>query len=197
MYSRRCWNIPRARIPLWWKCYFPQIVWFTVNEFSLPIIIWRSFRSPPDHRGLCCRKHERKYLEISAFFPPYPSPEPVNGGNYQLIKGTWNYNSYCHSTKTETWKKWKLEWGEEKVDNCQNTVLENLFLHFASYPDDTCDLPNNCCTSRWSGLIAKNGCTGTSFLQEAASSRSPVLFANMITIVHLEDRPLCPLNKVR
>ena len=61
------------------KCYFPQIVWFTVNEFSLPIIIWWSFRSPPDI-GHCCRKHERKYLEISACSsggrrPRYP-PQP-------------------------------------------------------------------------------------------------------------------------
>ena len=106
MYSRRCWNIPRARIPLWWKCYFPQIVWFTVNEFSLPIIIWRSFRSPPDHRGLCCRKHERKYLEISACSSlggacsslggrDLDIPRPVNGGNYQLIKETSNYGSHC------------------------------------------------------------------------------------------------------
>ena len=76
MYSCECWNI-QLSIPS--KCYFPQIVWFTVNEFSLPIIIWWSFRSPPDI-GHCCRKHERKYLEISACSsggrrPRYP-PQP-------------------------------------------------------------------------------------------------------------------------
>ena len=83
------------------KCYFPQIVWFTVNEFSLPIIIWRSFRSRPRHRGHCCRKHERKYLEISASSLSAPLwgdldiPRPVNGGNYQLIKETSNYETHC------------------------------------------------------------------------------------------------------
>ena len=120
IYSGKCWNIPS-------KYYFPQIVWFTVNEFSLPIIIWRSFRSRPRHRGHCCRKHERKYLEISASSLSAPLwgdldiPRPVNGGNYQLIKETSNYETHCFfrifGGKNLTVKLWFFQ-------TCYSTIPE-------------------------------------------------------------------------
>ena len=82
------------------KCYFPQIVWFTVNEFSLPIIIWRSFRPPPRHRALLPEPWKKifgnqRLLLLLGEGEDLDIPRPVNGGNYQLIKETSNYETHC------------------------------------------------------------------------------------------------------
>ena len=81
---RRMLKHPQLSIPL--KCYFPQIVWFTVNEFSLPIIIWRSFRPPPRHRALLPEPWKKIFgnqrllllggslLLLGGERPRYPSP---------------------------------------------------------------------------------------------------------------------------
>ena len=147
MYSRKCWNIPRARIPLWWKCYFPQIVWFTVNEFSLPIIIWRSFRSPPDHRGLCCRKHERKYLEISAFLLPSISlpPSEREWGKLSIDKRDLKLQQLLPLHENRNMKEMEMRMGEKKMINVIELFCK-IVLDFAPYPDDKCYLPNNCYT---------------------------------------------------
>ena len=124
---RRMLKHPQLSIPL--KCYFPQIVWFTVNEFSLPIIIWRSFRPPPRHRALLPEPWKKifgnqRLLLLLGEGGDLDIPRPVNGGNYQLIKETSNYDSHCFFGGKHFWKSAPFVNDEQIIFKQGRSVLD-------------------------------------------------------------------------